>query len=202
MGAWLARIPKTTPESFAARRVVYLGHLVSRQGVDILLDAASRLSRTGDLVAVDVIGTGDAEKRLRDQVSRLGIEETVTFHGFVADHTAVEHLLARCSLGIAPYRRDPSSFTRWADPGKLKSYVAAGLPIVMTDTPPNARDLADSGGAEIVADDPVALADAIGRALADEEQWARRRQAALRYAADFNWPNLLDPLLRELGFLR
>ena len=106
MGAWLARIPTTTPESFAARRVVYLGHLVSRQGVDILLDVASRLSRTGDLVAVDVIGTGDAEKRLRDQVSRLGIEETVTFHGFVADHTAVEHLLARCSLGIAPYRRD------------------------------------------------------------------------------------------------
>ena len=42
----------------------------------------------------------------------------------------------------------------------------------MTDTPPNARDLADSGGAEIVADDPVALADAIGRALADEGKGA------------------------------
>ena len=39
MGAWTTRVPKTNATSFGRRRVVYLGHLVSRQGVGLLLDA-------------------------------------------------------------------------------------------------------------------------------------------------------------------
>ena len=52
---------------------------------------------------------------------------------------------------------------RQADPGKLKVYLAAGLPILLTDVPPNAQELAAIGGAEIVPADAGAFADAIER---------------------------------------
>jgi glycosyltransferase involved in cell wall biosynthesis len=190
MGAWLERVPTTTPDSFRRRRVVFLGHLVPRQGVDGLLDALARL----DGVSADVIGTGPLESELRERAR----DRDVTFHGYLADHRDVERLLGASAVAVAPYRHTAETFTRYADPGKLKAYVAAGLPIVLTDVPPNARELAAEAGAEVVADDAAAIADGISRALASPEQWRARREAALAYARRFDWNVLLAGLLEKL----
>ena len=195
MGAWIDRVPTTTPEAFRRRRVVYLGHLVERQGVGTLLDA---LAQTDGLTA-DIIGTGPLEAELRATAVRLGLERRIEFRGFVEDHREVERLLARCSLAVAPYKQTKDTFTRFADPGKLKAYLAAGLPIVLTDVPPNARELAREAGAELVEDGARALADALSRSLASSDEWERRREAALGYARRFDWNVLLGDLLAKLG---
>lgn len=185
MGAWIDRVPTTTIESFRQGRVVFLGHLVERQGVATLLDALAGRP-------ADVIGTGPLETTLRARA------KNVTFHGYVADHREVERLLSRAAVAVAPYRQSDDTFTRYADPGKLKAYLAAGLPIVLTDVPPNARELATKAGAQIVADDPAALADGISRALASPDEWRSRHEAALAYARGFDWNVLLGALLENL----
>ena len=121
-----------------------------------------------------------------------------TFHGYVADHREVEQLLSRSSVAVAPYAQTVETFTRYADPGKLKAYLAAGLPVVLTDVPPNARELESEAGAEVVADDPAAFAAAIARALAAPAAWQARRESALAYARRFDWNALLGNLLAEL----
>jgi glycosyltransferase involved in cell wall biosynthesis len=192
MGAWIDRVPTTPPDGFLRRRLVFLGHLVERQGVGTLLAALSTL----DDVAADVIGTGPLEQELREQAEHASLD--VTFHGYVADHREVERLLSRSSVAVAPYARTVETFTRYADPGKLKAYLAAGLPVVLTDVPPNARELESEAGAEVVADDPAALAAAISRALASPAAWQARRESALAYARRFDWNALLGNLLAEL----
>jgi glycosyltransferase involved in cell wall biosynthesis len=192
MGAWIDRVPTTPPDGFRRRRIVFLGHLVERQGVGTLLAALSIL----DDVAGDVIGTGPLELELREQAERASLD--VTFHGYVADHREVERLLSRSSVAVAPYARTAETFTRYADPGKLKAYLAAGLPVVLTDVPPNARELESEAGAEVAADDPAALAAAIARALASPATWQARRESALTYARRFDWNALLGNLLAEL----
>jgi glycosyltransferase involved in cell wall biosynthesis len=186
MGAWLDRVPTTGEASFGRGRVVFLGHLVERQGLATLLAAL-------DGRPADVIGTGPLEAELRAQAPA-----NVTFHGYVADHCDVERLLSEAAVAVAPYRQTAETFTRYADPGKLKAYLAAGLPIVLTDVPPNARELAAEAGAEVVADDPSALRDALERALASADGWSRRRAAALAYARRFDWNVLLADLLAKL----
>ena len=200
MGAWLARVPTTPADGVARRRVVYMGHLVPRQGVDRLIEALGILARAGSTFSADIIGRGPEESALRQAARSQGLADRVTFHGFVADHREVERLLAAASVAAAPYVVDATSFTRFADPGKLKAYLAAGLPIVMTSVPPNAAELSEEGGAEVVADSPPALAAALERALSDGENWKRRRAAALAKAREFDWPTLLDVPLRALGF--
>ena len=69
---------------------------------------------------------------------------------------------------------------------------------MLTEVPPNARELASEAGAELVADDSVALAKAISRALSSPEQWQTRRESALAYARRFDWDVLLEGLLAEL----
>jgi glycosyltransferase involved in cell wall biosynthesis len=198
MGAWLDRVPTVGPENRERRRVALLAHLVRRQGADLLLEALALL-RDADITA-DIVGTGPLEASLRAQARRLGLDGVATFHGFVSDHRDVERILANASLGVAPYRPGEGTFTTHADPGKLKSYVAAGLPVVVTDVPPNAAELAARGVAEIVPFDARALADAISGVLDSQDEWQRRSAAALDYARRFDWPVLLNGLLAELGF--
>jgi glycosyltransferase involved in cell wall biosynthesis len=198
MGAWLERVPTTTP-ALGARRVVFLGHLVERMGVETVLDALAQLREAGELIEADVIGTGPLESELRSRAAALGLAHTVRFHGFVPEHREVERLLAQASVAVAPYAQQAGTFTRFADPGKLKAYVAAGLPTLLTDVPPNAGELAHEAGAELVTDDAAALAGAISRLLAAPEEWRRRREAALAYARRFDWAVLLPELLRDLG---
>ena len=190
MGAWIDRVPTTGADAFRRRRVVFLGHLVERQGVRTLLEA---LARTDDLRA-DIIGTGPLEAELRAAATG-----NVEFHGYVEDHREIERLLAQCSLAVAPYKQSADTFTRYADPGKLKAYLAAGLPIVMTDVPPNARELEREAGAEIVEDDPRALAEALSRGIAAAGAWERRRKAALDYVRRFDWNVLFKDLFAKLG---
>lgn len=196
MGAWLDRVPTVGLEAHERRRVVLLAHLVRRQGADLLLDV---LALPDVDVSAEIIGTGPLEQSLRAQARDLGLENKVTFHGFVADHRDVERVLAGASIGVAPYRPGERTFTTHADPGKLKAYVAAGLPVVLTDVPPNAVELATDAGAEIVPFDARALADAIRRLLDAPEEWQRRSSAALAYAQRFDWNVLLDDLSEKLG---
>jgi glycosyltransferase involved in cell wall biosynthesis len=190
MGAWVDRVATTPPDGFKRRRVVFLGHLVPRQGVSRLIDAVARLDQDTTL---DVIGTGPQEAELRERASG-----NVAFHGYLDDHHQVERLLSESSVAVAPYEWSAETFTRYADPGKLKAYLAAGLPIVLTEVPPNARELEREAGAEVVADDAVALAGAISRALASPEMWQARRESALVYARRFDWTTLFDDLFAKL----
>jgi glycosyltransferase involved in cell wall biosynthesis len=199
MGAWLNRVDSTPPDGSSRRRVVFLGHLVPRQGVELLIEALALLKSRGEDVSADVIGTGPLEASLRERANTLGLDDLVRFHGFVEDHREIERLLAGASLAVAPYRPEEGTFTPYADPGKLKAYLAAGLPIVLTDVPPNADELVREAGAEIVAYDAAALADAIARGLAAPQVWLERRNAALAHAQRFDWAVLLPNVLEKLG---
>jgi glycosyltransferase involved in cell wall biosynthesis len=113
----------------------------------------------------------------------------------------VERILAEASVAVAPYEPDPDSFSRYADPGKLKSYLAAGLPILLTDVPPNATELAARGGAELVPFSADAFARSAEQLLGSREEWQRRREAALSLAREFDWPVILEPALESIGFV-
>lgn len=200
MGAWVDRAPSVREGGVASRRIVYLGHLVPRQGVTLIVDVLAALRDRAVPVTVDIVGHGPLENELKDAVARNGLGKSVRFHGFVEDHRDVERILAGACVAIAPYDPRGNSFSRFADPGKLKAYLAAGLPIVLTDVPPNARDLEAKGAAEVVPFSASAFADAITRLLSSPEEWRRRRAAAVALAREFDWPAILDPAFASLGF--
>jgi glycosyltransferase involved in cell wall biosynthesis len=159
----------------------------------------SALAARGFDATLDIAGRGPLESQLRDQAAREGLQERVRFHGFISDHRELERLLAGAAVALAPYSTRVESFTRYADPSKLKSYLAAGLPILLTDVPPNAMELEQQGGAEVVADDAIAFAEAIERALVDPDDWRRRRRDALAHARHFDWNRIVGNVLAAAG---
>ncbi len=201
VGAWLDRVPTCQPDAWSRRHVVFIGHLVDRMGIGTAIDAVATLAERGVDVVLDIAGRGPLEQELRDDVQRRGLADHVHFRGFIDDHRRLETFLAQAAVGLAPYSTTIESFTRFADPSKLKSYLAAGLPILLTDVPPNAGELARDGGAQVLADDSTAFANAIEALLGDQQEWERRRGAALTYARRFDWNLIVETVLTPLGFV-
>ena len=201
VGVWLDRTPRVPDDGWRAGRVVFLGHLVPRQGVDRLIRAVALARRDGAALELEIAGNGPQEGELRALADAEGVAEHVRFLGFISDHTEVEAFLASGSVAAAPYETSADSFTRFADPSKLKSYLAAGLPIVLTDVPHNAAELAERAGAEVAAFEPRALADSLRRCLESPEGWGARRAAALAYARGFDWSTVLGAGLADMGFV-
>jgi glycosyltransferase involved in cell wall biosynthesis len=198
MGFWMDKVPMCEEDVWQAKRIVFLGHLVERMGLDVLLGACKTLRDRNVLFHLDIIGGGPLSDWLSEQIKIDNLQASVSLLGFEADHSVLARILASSTVAVAPYAPDPDSFTRFADPGKIKDYLGAGLPIILTDVPPNATELAEFGGAEIVAHNSYALADAIQNIFADNDEWKKRRADALNYRSQFDWKVMLE---NKLGFL-
>ncbi|PVG84313.1 hypothetical protein DDE18_01405 [Nocardioides gansuensis] len=197
MGSWTSASPKSA--GFAARRVVFLGHMVERMGLPTMLGALRLLRDRGVDFRADILGGGPLLPAIRERVASSDLGKVVRVHGYVEDFADVTRLLAGGSIALAPYEEDENSLSRFADPGKLKNYLSAGLPILLTDVPPNARELAEQGGAEVLASTPEAFAAGIERLLTDEREWERRHKLALDYGREFDWGSMFSRALPSLG---
>lgn len=199
MGSWTHEAPRTSVDRLATPRLVFLGHLVERMGVTLVVRLAAELRRRGRAVPIDIVGGGPMLEDLRALSVELGVDDLMTFHGFVADFADVERVLASSVIGLAPYEVDESSFSRFADPGKLKAYLGAALPVLLTSVPPNASELAEFGGAELLEPTPDDFADAVCRMLDDPAEWKRRHVAAQSHAQEFDWNVMFRRALPHLG---
>jgi glycosyltransferase involved in cell wall biosynthesis len=200
IGAWVDEAPKVPEDGIRARRVLYLGHLIERAGVGLLVDALARLRARGVEATVDVAGSGPMEDELRRSADEAGVADWLHMRGFIGRQEEVRAFLATGSVAVGMYSPTDNPVTEFADPGKLKAYLAAGLPMVINDMPHNARELAAKAGAEVVPYDAESLANAIERALTSENEWRERRRAAIEYARRFDWETLLAEPLAALGF--
>lgn len=201
MGSWTDDGPRCNVRCLEAPRLVFLGHLVERMGVPLVLDLAEALRDRGRSVPIDIVGGGPMLAQLQAVTTARGLGDVVTYHGFLPDFADVQRLLAGAAIALAPYETDESSFSRFADPGKLKAYLGAGLPVMLTPVPPNAHEMAREGGAQLLPPDSTTFADAVVAILDDRREWSRRHAAATEYAIRFDWGHLFTAALPQLGIL-
>lgn len=80
------------------RSILFVGRVVAWKGLRVLLDAAAMLP--GD-VELHVAGDGAHRQEMQEHAKRLGIEERLTFHGWVP-HEELGELYRRCSAVAFP----------------------------------------------------------------------------------------------------
>lgn len=139
LGVWYDRIPKLNYSQKQKNTLVFMGHLLDKQGLQIVIEALKDISVKIPDIKLVVVGTGPFEKDLKKIAKINKVDKYVEFNGYIESHEEVERILSKASLGLATYKPDPSSFTYFADPGKIKNYLAAGLPLIVTDVPQIAK---------------------------------------------------------------
>jgi len=175
-----------------SRQLVFVGHLLEKQGVQLVLEALPTILRRLPEARLLVIGDGPYRPALERQAERLGVSQAVEFAGFVEDHHEIERRLAESGVGLAPYDPAQAGFSAYADPGKIKYYLAAGLPVVTTEVAHISSELADRRCGVVIPYTAVALADAVFEIAADEHGFSSR---ASELGAQFSWTRILDGAL-------
>jgi glycosyltransferase involved in cell wall biosynthesis len=123
-----SRVAESRPALDDGLRVVYLGRLSPRKGVDVAIDALHGLVAGGVPASLDLVGGVFPgyewyEQQLRAQVARLGLEDRVRFHGFQPE---VWTALGQADVAVVPSRLD-EPFGNTA-----VEAVLAGRPVVIS----------------------------------------------------------------------
>lgn len=153
-------------------RVVYVGRLSHRKGVDLAVEAIAGLRRRGIDVSLDLVGSvalgyEEFEAQLRDRVLKLGLHNRVAFHGF---HSSMWRFLAAADVAVVPSRLD-EPFGNTA-----VEAVLATRPLVVSNTS-GLREAAAGYDSVLFVEpgDPDGLADALALVATD---WNTFRAAA------------------------
>jgi glycosyltransferase involved in cell wall biosynthesis len=181
-------------------RLVFLGHLLEKQGLQYVIAALPQVAGSFSDVDLVIIGSGPHQMALAETAQSVGVENRVSFLGYIEDEDDVLRLLSSASIGLATYLESEESFTRFADPGKLKNYLAAGLPIVMTRVPFNADWLEESGCAVLVRGTVEDIAGGICSLLSEDDgERHHRRARALQLVEGLDWDSIFDNALTPIN---
>lgn len=75
-------------------RFLFVGHLTPGKRIDLALKALQQLKERKQLFHFDIVGDGIERKNLEALVTKYGLMEQVTFHGFVQKEELPNHLAA------------------------------------------------------------------------------------------------------------
>jgi glycosyltransferase involved in cell wall biosynthesis len=172
-------------------RILFVGRLVARKGVDRLLDALARL---GDREwRLEIVGFGPERDPLERRAQRLGLSDRVQFLGRVTTAELVS-AYRRAACFVLPATLDERADTEGLGVVLLEA-MSYGVPVVATRRG-GIVDVVDDGRTGIlVEDDPAALAIGIAALLDDPARaWALGQAGRARVRERFGWDSIVDRL--------
>lgn len=168
-----------------SNELIYMGNLNQEQGIQLVIEAIVELKEVIPDITFAIIGTGNYEKELKQLVRDLYLGKSVRFLGSIRDDHVMVGRLKRAAVAVAMYRPD-HKFAVYADPGKIKYYLSAGLPIVLTGNPHIAQEI-DQYAGYMIPYDTHALVDKVTVLLRDRRVYRRFQRNALRLAKRYDW---------------
>jgi glycosyltransferase involved in cell wall biosynthesis len=181
-GLHLDQFPYRSPQE-RAPLVVGVGRLVEKKGFCDLVYACALLARKGVDFRCLIIGTGDEEARLREQIERLGLGDTVELIG-PKPQFEVKQYVSSAAVFAAPCVVG-SDGNRDGLPTVLLEAMALGTPCVSTDVTGIPEVLRDGKtGLMVPQHNPAKLAEAIERLLHDSQLRVNIARSARRLIED------------------
>ena len=147
--------------------------------LETILEAAAHLKGQGLEFEVVFAGSGISEAALKAKANALGLQDVVTFLGFL-NQDALKEALRQADVGLNAIM--PGTFITM--PHKLSDYLCAGLAVI-NSTEGEADDLLRKHGAGVFyhAGEMASLAGAMKGFIEEPEKLAAHKQSAYRLAA-------------------
>ena len=191
-GVWSEKRGLVPLEKINPYTLVFLGHLLEKQGVQLVLKAVPKIVQEIPDFQFLVIGTGPYEEKLKQMVKDLRIEKYVTFTGLIKSHDEVDDLMSQCALAAAPYDITKDTWTYWADPGKFKNYFATSLPVILTPVSYNAMEIHKRHCGIVINYDKDEFAKAVCSLMLNKDLLQEYRFNAYEYSLKFDWSKIFN----------
>jgi glycosyltransferase involved in cell wall biosynthesis len=153
--------------------LIFVGQLIARKGVDLLLQAVASLFAEYPGLRVAIVGDGEERESLQRTVLGMGIADRIHFEGVIPS-SQIPPRIAQADLLVLP--------SRWDGWGMVvNEALMTGVPVLVSD---------HCGAAEVVHDgcsgyvfrsgDPVDLQKKLREFLSHREAWPRFRAEAAK----------------------
>lgn len=202
VGIWPNEIvtQSITPQTVRKYQLIFMGHLLEKQGVQIVIDALPAIIKIIPDFKFAIIGDGEYGQNLREQATHLQVTRHIVFTGSIPSHNELNKMMDNGLCAVALYKPElekTRNFTYYADPGKIKEYLARGLPVITTNVPHNAQEIARRRCGLVVGYDAGETAHAIINILSNRLTLAEYSKNALSFAREFTWDNIYTNALAE-----
>ena len=160
--------------------VITLGRLEPYKRLDLLIAAMQRVVVDVPAAQLVIVGRGQERPRLEALTRRLGLENHVTFAGFVSDVRKVA-LLQQAALMVQCSEKEGWGLT-------VTEAYACGTPVVARDVPGLSDSVQDGvTGLLVRHGKPAPLAAAISKLLLDEDRRLEMAASAQEWSRRFRW---------------
>jgi glycosyltransferase involved in cell wall biosynthesis len=129
----------TRPEAFRGKTgnepfvIMYHGSLVERNGLDVAIDALSRVREAVPTAELRIVGPNTPFlERMMESARNKNLQESVRYLGSRRLEDLVTEI-ENCDLGVIPNHRN--AFTEINTPTRIFEYLALGKPVIAPSTP-------------------------------------------------------------------
>ena len=172
-----------------------MGQLNGAQYADMFIDVAEHVLKKEDVMFM-IIGTGDREPLLIQQVVEHRLSDKIIFTGAVA-HEEIPDYLSICDVAVACF--EDNEQTRCKSPLKVVEYMACGKAIVANDVG-EVKYMLNNCGILVRSGDPQALCNGILDLLNSEEKRKTLERLARKNAEErFAWSVTARNILKAYG---
>lgn len=179
--------------------LVFMGTLDDINGIDLAIECLKDVMKKKPKVKLHIIGGGEHNlARLKKLVKKLGLEDSVIFYGFIPKLEDMAKIIRSCSIGIAPYRAFWRSERWFGDAGKIRNYLAAGLPVVTTHVPPLGKEIVEKGAGIMAKDTTQDFSRAILKLMTDSNFYAKLAKNAKKLSKNNVWENVYANVFKEM----
>lgn len=186
--------PSTAP---AAEEILFVGRLVEKKGLRVLLDALPAVLRQRPHARLRVVGFGPELAARRQQAIDLGIGASVEFVGAVPQRD-LPSVYRRAAVFVAPFVEASNGDQEGLGLVTIEA-VGCGVPVVISELPSTRELLALPGVHGVPPGDESALAAAVLAVLALPPDAAQRDAARRRCFEIMDWAIVADLYGHLLG---
>lgn len=178
-------------------KIVHMGHLLPKQGVELLIQAIPEVIKRVPQAHLLIIGGGPSEEKLKRDVSRLKLTGHIRFTGFIEKFSDVRKYLQDAAIAVAPYVDDENTYTRYTDPGKPKDYLSSGIPVIITKVPQVAYEIEKNKCGIAISYNKEDMVGALVKLLTDNKLYRQYRHNTRKMVKRYLWNQIFKEALRN-----
>jgi len=173
-------IGKKTSEN-TVPHLLFVGRLVAQKNLSLLIEAVAQMQTS---VFLDVVGEGELRENIEALIQKYGLQN-VKLHGKKTGNELIE-LYKSADIFVLPSLREGVSLS-------MLEALAAGLPVVASDSPEIREILADCG---ILIQDPTVInyAKALDAFLSNKDTIHNLSNLSVQKARLYSWKSLLTSI--------
>ncbi len=178
--------------------LIYVGAMRESTGPELAIKTIPLLIKKFPKIKLTMIGPGKDTDKLKKLIRDLKIGKYINFLGYVANFWDLVEIISKKSIGLAPYKPMPDSFSFYSDPSKIKLYMSCGLPVITTDMTTMSNLIAKTHSGVIIDYSEESLCNGVAKMLSNKNNYQLYKKAAIKLSPRFDINHILNNAIEKI----